>query len=116
MAKKITKNELIKRLRHSKDYLPTLSGSGMTNEERSEFIDGLCKIISDCLVNGEAVQLPEIGTLRIKIQPERQVYVPKKNTKVSIPARTGIEFKPSSFLKRQVNLPRGEHDDNKNSN
>ena len=79
------------------------NASGVTKGQAAEIFDATFSAISDCLANGERVQVPGFGTFSISERAEREGRNPATGKTITIAASKSVRFKPGKDLKEAVN-------------
>lgn len=69
-----------------------------TQAEVKAILDAVLSEISDCLLNGEDVVLPDFGTFKMKTIPAQRKYVPFLKKEVDVPEKSKVEFKQYSNI------------------
>lgn len=66
-------------------------------------VENIFDAMVSCLLDGDSVLLPKIGTLKIVERPQRKVRNPVSGVLNEIPARKLVKFKISKTLKAAIN-------------
>lgn len=86
----------------SKEFIAELSKKlSKSPEETSELIDLFLADITQELVDGKDIYLPELGTLEIKKKAERISVNPSTQQRMLIPPKLVLAFKPQNRLKEK---------------
>lgn len=90
------------------DFLKDIEG--LDKVKATHYIEDILLFIKETLLNGDEIELKDIGVLKIVSRPARNVNVfdLKSNQPVikTIPPRKVVKFKPSTILKRELNEDR----------
>lgn len=89
----MTKPELIARLAED---------AGITKAQAERDLTAICAVISNALVNGDSVAIPDLGKFEVKDRAERKGRNPSTGESVIIPASKAVTFKPAKMLKDAV--------------
>lgn len=76
---------------------------GLTKKQAGEAFDAVFDFIRDSLAGGDGVQIPGFGSFRTSHRSARQGRNPQTGQTITIPASTGVSFKPGKSLKDAVN-------------
>ena len=68
---------------------------GITVTKAHKAVNLVFRTISDALSRGERCEIRGFGTLSTRTQPARMGYDPNRRTKITIPEKTVVRFKPS---------------------
>lgn len=76
--------------------------AGLSKKDTETVISAAIDAITDCLANGEKVQLVGFGAFEVKKRAERIGRNPKTKESIKIPASQVPMFKPGKALKDAV--------------
>ena len=79
----------------------TLELSSM--KEANRIIDGMVKVISDTMKDGEGITLPGIGKFEVATRAARTCRNPQTGEAVEVPEKKVVKFKVASAIKNVVN-------------
>lgn len=71
-------------------------------EKVQEIEDALCGVISESLLDGDAVALPSFGNFETKKRNERISVHPASGRRMLIPPKLVVNFRPSAILKNRL--------------
>ena len=74
-------------------------GSFITKKMMDNFFTIICATIATEVANGGNVVLPGIGTLRVKLVPERMGTNPRTGQKMQIPAHFSLKVSTAEAMK-----------------
>jgi len=94
MARPISKSALIKHL---------ATETGMSQKAMRGFLAALAKVVSQRLVAGDAVALPDLAKFEPRDRPARQVRSPATGEMVSKDADKAVGIRAATGLKAAVN-------------
>jgi len=84
------------------------SRTGLTKRDVAEVVEKLLEAIKDCLAEHDHIEIREFGTFKVRKRRASMKYNPRdRSQKVVVPEKAVPVFKPSRFLKEQVNRPGG---------
>ncbi len=84
------------------DLVKAVAATGLTQGAAKTAVDATIAAIKTSLEKGEAVQLIGFGTFAIVAKPERTGVNPSNGTKIVIPAKKVVKFKPGKELAEAV--------------
>lgn len=76
---------------------------GLTKKQAGEAFDATFSYLSECLKEGDRVQIPGFGIFSITERKERKGRNPQTKQEITIPASKSVRFKPGKALKDSVN-------------
>ena len=76
--------------------------AGLSKKDTETAINAAIEVISDCLAEGDKVQLVGFGAFEVKDRAARIGRNPKTKEPIEIPATTVPVFKPGKALKDQI--------------
>ena len=76
---------------------------GLSRTESADLVERILELLSDALVDGEAVKLSSFGSFHVRSKSERIGRNPKTGEEVPILPRKVLIFKPSNVLKSKIN-------------
>lgn len=79
------------------------SSVGLSRTESADLVERILDLLSDALVDGEAVKLSSFGSFHVRSKSERIGRNPKTGEEVPILPRKVLIFKPSNVLKSKIN-------------
>lgn len=79
------------------------SSVGLSRTESANLVERILELLSDALVDGEAVKLSSFGSFHVRSKNERIGRNPKTGEEVPILPRKVLIFKPSNVLKSKIN-------------
>ncbi len=79
------------------------SSVGLSRTESADLVERILELLSDALVDGEAVKLSSFGSFHVRSKSERIGRNPKTGEEVPILPRKVLIFKPSNVLKSKIN-------------
>jgi integration host factor subunit alpha len=77
---------------------------GLSRIASATLVEIVLKEITDCLERGETVKLSSFGSFVVRKKGQRIGRNPKTGKEVPISPRWVMVFKPSTILKRRINL------------
>lgn len=77
--------------------------TGLSRNECSTVVEKILDILSDNLVEGNAVKISSFGTFDVRDKAERIGRNPKTGEEVPISPRRVLVFRPSNVLKEKIN-------------
>lgn len=84
------------------------SRTGLTKRDVAEVVEKLLEAIKVSLAEHEHIEIREFGTFKVRKRKASMKYNPRdRSQKVVVPEKVVPVFKPSRFLKEQVNRPPG---------
>lgn len=87
----------------TKDLITNIAASlGWSKTKTEEFLSGTVSVITQDILNGDAVQLQGFGTLYIKQKGERIIVHPRTKERSTIPAKQQLSFKPTATIKEEL--------------
>lgn len=84
----------------------TTQHGDLSERETAECVNLLLDYITDALVLGRRVEARGFGSFSVNYRRPRLAHNPKTLTKLEIPAKRSIHFKPGKDLRDRVNLSR----------
>lgn len=84
-----------------KELIDRLKEAGI--EGANETFDVMVEVIGQCLVEGEDITLPGIGTLKTKETSARKGINPKTGEEIQIDAKKTVKFKAAKGIKDALN-------------
>lgn len=75
---------------------------GMTKKDASIVIDAIGEVITDALVAGDDITIPNVGKFSVKDTAARTARNPQNGDPIEVPASKKVSFKTSSVLKTNV--------------
>lgn len=100
MATKIKSEDFTKAVKAN--LIELGEGKKVTNVDAVNAVKAVKQAVIDALVSGENVGLQGLGTLELRQRGERAGRNPQTGEEITIPARTGVGFKPADSLKKSV--------------
>ena len=76
--------------------------TGLSLKEAERLTADMTSVIVDEISKGNAVVLPEMGTLELKVKAARKMYSPNTKTYHEVPESKTIAFKPTVEMKGKV--------------
>lgn len=76
--------------------------AGLSKKDSENAVNAAIEVISDCLADGDKVQLVGFGAFEVKSRAERTGRNPKTKEEIRIPATKVPVFKPGKALKDVV--------------
>ncbi len=73
--------------------------AGLSKKDTEAAVNAAIEVISDCLAEGDKVQLVGFGAFEVKSRAERTGRNPKTKEEIKIPASKVPVFKPGKALK-----------------
>ena len=77
--------------------------AGVQKQSAKQLLDAYIDIVTEKISQKEEIVIVGFGTLTPRSQNTRLALNPKTGTKVQIPARTTVKFKPGKFLLQAMN-------------
>ncbi|MDE6442935.1 MAG: HU family DNA-binding protein [Muribaculaceae bacterium] len=71
-------------------------------EEVESLIEGFAKVIGECALNLDSVTLPAFGAFEPKKRLERVAVHPATGTKLLVPPKIVLSFRPATALKQKI--------------
>ena len=85
---------------NNKDFITRLSKRcGVTPVETAANVETLINVMTECLKNGDQINLSGFGVLETKMKKERVSVNPKTGQRFLVPPKIQPSFRPSSKLK-----------------
>ena len=81
---------------------------GLTKNEAAEIVDVILRTVKSTLLEGRAVKIRNFGVFEIKERAGRIGIDPSTGSRIRIPAKKGLAFRPAEGLKRQVDVDRAK--------
>lgn len=78
------------------------SKSGMTKVHTEELLNATVAVLQKELLDGKSVQLPNFGTLEMKLKNAREIVHPTTKQRTLVPEKMQLTFKASSSIKEQL--------------
>ena len=75
----------------------------VSRRDAEAVVEKMLAVINESLVNGEVVKLSGFGNFEKKVRAARTGTNPADRSKIEIPERQTIVFKPSKTLKEDLN-------------
>lgn len=75
---------------------------GETKAGSKKMLQDTASVLSDQLIAGKGVSIPNLGTFGTKISPERKVYNPHYDAEMMVPKKRVVDFTPATKLKEEV--------------
>lgn len=87
------------------DIVDQVAGSvdGITKKQAAEAFDVIFEAITDCLSDGDRVQVPGFGSFSVSERAARTGRNPATGETIQIAASKNVKFKSSKDLKEAVN-------------
>ena len=86
------------------EFINNVADSGsMTKAEADRAIASVVGEIKNCLANGDSLTILGFGTFSTYDRAEKKGRNPQTGSEITIPASTGVRFKPAKALKDAVN-------------
>ena len=76
--------------------------AGLSKKDTEAALSAIIDVITDCLADGDKVQLVGFGAFEVKARAERIGRNPKTKESITIPASKVPTFKPGKALKDAV--------------
>ena len=76
--------------------------SGMKKVRTEELLNATVAVIQKELLEGKCIQLPNFGTLEMKLKNAREVVHPSTKKRTYIPEKMQVCFKASTVIKEQM--------------
>ena len=76
--------------------------TGLKKKEADAAVNALLSAVGDSLNAGEKVQIFGFGSFDIKKRPARMCNNPKTGSKIKVPAKSVIVFRPAAPLREAV--------------
>jgi len=77
-------------------------GPGVTKRDCALVVDGFLTAVKRALANGDNIEIRGFGTFKVRHRKARLARNPRTGEPVPIPARSAPVFKPSKYLRAQV--------------
>lgn len=90
----MTKTEFVAKLAEKLDQPKT---------KAADYLNGFIEVVTDCLKDGEKIQITGFGTFKVNTRAARSGKVPNSNETREFPARNIPVFKAGKQLKDAVN-------------
>ena len=74
----------------------------MSQKEAEQLTAAMTAAIVDEVKQGNAVILPDLGTLELKTKAARRMYSPNTKEFIEVPASKTMAFKPTDMMKDKV--------------
>lgn len=85
---------------NNKDFITRLSKRcGVTPVETAANVETLINVMTECLKNGDQINISGFGVLETKMKKERVSVNPKTGQRFLVPPKIQPSFRPSSKLK-----------------
>jgi DNA-binding protein HU-beta len=84
--------------------------TGHSQNKTRKLLGEAIDVLSDQLVEGKSVLIPDLGTFGTKINDEKKVYNPHHDAYILVPPKRVVEFTPSSVLKEKVKFVEPGHE------
>lgn len=75
-----------------------------TQKEVGEIVDTFLDIVKDSVASGEKVSIPKFGIFEVVERAARECRNPQTNERMTIPPCKIMKFKPSSSVKKLLNV------------
>jgi integration host factor subunit beta len=76
---------------------------GITKQDMTAVVDTLFESVAQALMRGEAVDVRDMGRLRVKERAPKKGRNPKTGASVEVPTRWEVHFKPATGLTNRIN-------------
>ena len=103
MHDKVSREHFIRSMQTDTSLFPTTNGNSLTNDQRRELFKGRTTLIKRYLSKGKNVQLPAIGTLKIKTYKSKKGLNFNDGSQVSIQTQRRVKFEMTPSLKHAIN-------------
>ncbi|MGY6171970.1 HU family DNA-binding protein [Candidatus Mycoplasma pogonae] len=88
---------------NKKDFVKKVAELANQSEKTTELVlKGFTEALTQLMVQGDKIALPDLGTFEVVAKPERTGINPATKEKIIIAARNSIKFKPAKALKEAV--------------
>lgn len=77
---------------------------GFTKKESSDMLETVFNILKSTLESGEKIKIASFGNFEVKQKADRKGRNPQTGEAITIEARKILTFKPSTILKKSINL------------
>ena len=89
---------------NNKDFITRLSKRcGVTPVETAANVETLINVMTECLKNGDQINISGFGVLETKMKKERVSVNPKTGQRFLVPPKVVPSFRPSNKLKEKFN-------------
>lgn len=96
----MNKAELITKV---SEKLTEVSGAKVTKKATEETLSAIVEVVTEALVGGDTVKIPDLGTFSVAERAERRGVNPKTGESLVIPASKAPKFKATKNLKEVIN-------------
>lgn len=76
--------------------------TGLKKDDAKKAFRSVFEMIGSILEKGDSFRVSEFGTFLVKERASRSGFNPQTGTKIQIPAKKAVAFRPSSILKEAV--------------
>lgn len=84
----------------TKDLITNIAAqTGMTKKRTEEMLNATTSVMIEHLVEGEAVQIQNFGTLEVRKRAPRAIVHPKTGERSITPEKLQLSFRPTSSIK-----------------
>ena len=88
---------------NNKDFITELTRrTGLRNSEVQRMVDSIVGAMGDRFLDGDAVQLSNLGTFEVKKKLERIIVNPNTGQRMLVPPKLVLSFKPSSEWRDKI--------------
>jgi nucleoid DNA-binding protein len=88
---------------NSTEFTTVLSKKlGMSRLEAGIRLDNLLSVITEELINGNIITIPNFGNLEVKKRKEQESTHPVTGKKMLLPPRMIVKFKPSASFNKKI--------------
>ena len=77
-------------------------GPGVTKKDCALVVDGFLNAVKQALALGDNIEIRGFGTFKVRHRKTRLARNPRTGEAVRVPARSAPVFKPSKYLRAQV--------------
>lgn len=77
-------------------------GPGVTKRDCALVVDGFLNAVKQALARGDNIEIRGFGTFKVRHRKARLARNPRTGEPVRVPARSAPVFKPSRYLRAQV--------------
>lgn len=75
---------------------------GRSTDDIENALDSLCYIIVETVREGDTVAIPGFGQFESKLKTERVAVHPSNGSRILVPPKISMVFKPSALLKQRI--------------
>lgn len=88
---------------NNKEFIAELARTNRVKAtEAQRLMNGLLSVMADNFMEGNAVQLPNLGALEVKKKLERVMVNPTTGQRMLVPPKLTLAFKPNNTLKDKI--------------